>query len=597
MVLFCSYYLLPGNDIDKASGNDNVIDNSVKHPGLITVEKILKADKRYLIFPRSKGLSGKDSVFVRIDNKMYMSVYDALIAKSDPDFWTFLDLKLYQGKEVSVAIKGPDAVGIELVRMSDTIPGKHLLYHEPGRPQIHFSPLRGWLNDPTGMIYFDGKWNFYYANTRFSNVMAGPNNAWGHATSTDLLHWEEQPIFLTPVRGEYSFWTGKAAVDVENTSGLGQPGKPALIFAANNGNEVPNSFTQCIFVSTDGGMTALRNPEMMYKPLPPEDSRRGGGTRDPSIFWYEPEKKWVMLLVNTPPEGNEGFYFFESRDLKNWKEISVFESSKLDCPNLFRIPVDGNKDDMRWVMWPGGTLYWIGKFNGKTFVPDDSRRFRTHYGQFNTSQVFANAPGGRIVQIGWAHCCDYDMEFSQMASFPLELNMRSTPDGLRLFADFIPELARLRDKGSKKKDVVVKTGSPLRIGDVTQPAEIIAEFRPGTASQITFTGAELYISWNALSQELRVKEVSLREGKPEAGYWEYDGKVENIRLSPENGLITLHILLDIPSVEVVTNNGESYTIKGRDYRKLGTKSPMEIQVEGGDVKFSRLEVYPLKSIH
>jgi fructan beta-fructosidase len=243
MVLFCSYYLLPGNDTDKASENDNVIDNSVKHPGLITGEKILKADKRYLIFPRSKGLSGKDSVFVRIDNKMYMSVYDALIAKSDPDFWTFLDLKLYQGKEVSVAIKGPDAVGIELVRMSDTIPGRYPLYREPGRPMIHFSPVRGWLNDPSGMIYFEGKWNLYYANTRFSNVMAGPNNAWGHATSTDLLHWEEQPLFLTPVREECSFWTGGAAVDVANTTGMGRPGKPALVFSANNGSDAPNAFT------------------------------------------------------------------------------------------------------------------------------------------------------------------------------------------------------------------------------------------------------------------------------------------------------------------------------------------------------------------
>ena len=559
--------------------------------------RTFSADKRYLVFPCSRGLGGQNKVFINVDGKPYMSVHDALIAGSDPDHWRCIDLKLLQGKTLSVKIEGPDAAGIELVKASDTIPGKYPLYQEPGRPKVHFSPLRGWLNDPCGMIYYDGTWNFCYANTRFSNVMAGPNNAWGHATSTDLVHWEEQPLFLTPLRGECSFWTGGAAVDVENTTGLGEPGKPAIVYSANCGNDTPHDFTQCVFVSTDGGMTAIRNPEMMYKPLPKEDSRRGGGTRDPMIFWYAPEKKWVMVCVNTPPGGSEGFYFFESRDLKNWAEISVFESTKLDCPGIFQIPVDGNKTDMRWVMWPGGTYYWIGKFNGKGFVPDDNRRNRTHYGQFNTSQVFANAPGGRIVQIGWAHCCDYDTEFSQMASFPLELSLRTTPEGLRLYADFVPELARLRQQGSQQKGVVVKAGTPLKVGDISQPVEIIAEFDPGSASQVTFTGAELDIGWNARSQELRVKEVSLPAGRQEAAYWEYDGNPENIKLSPKNGRVDLHILLDIPSVEVVSGGGESYTIKGRDYRKLGEKSPMEIRVDGGDVTFSRLEVYPLKSIH
>jgi fructan beta-fructosidase len=407
-------------------------------------------------------------------------------------------------------------------------------------------------------------------------VVAGPNNAWGHATSTDLLHWEEQPIFLTPIRGECSFWTGGAAVDVANTTGLGRPGKPAIVYSANNGSDAPNEFTQCVFVSTDGGMTALRDPEMMYKPLPAEASRRGGGTRDPLTFWYAPEKKWVMVVYNQPPGGKNGFYFFESKDLKNWRETGVLEDM-FECPNLFELPVDGNPADRRWVTWGSDTAYRVGTFNGKTFIPEGSR-YRTHHGAFSASQEFANAPGGRIVQVGWARCCDYDTVFSQMASFPLELSLRTTPEGLRLYADFVPELAKLRHNGSKQKDAVVKTGAPLRVGDVSQPAEIIAEFDPGSASQITFTGAEINIIWSAQSQELEVNG-------------------ERIKRSPKNGCVALHILLDIPSVEVVGGGGENYIIKGRDYRKLGEKSPMEIRAEGGDVTFNRLEVYPLRPIH
>jgi sucrose-6-phosphate hydrolase SacC (GH32 family) len=86
------------------------------------------------------------------------------------------------------------------------------------------------------------------------------------------------------------------------------------------------------------------------------------------------------------------------------------------------------------------------------------------------------------------------------------------------------------------------------------------------------------------------------EGRPEAESYGYgpDGKVA--KLNPKNGPMTVHILLDIPSVEVVTSTGD-YIIKGRDYRKLDEKSPLEIRAAGGDVTFSRLEVYPLKSIH
>ena len=553
--------------------------------------RTFKADKRYLVFPCTRGATGQNKLSIDVDGKPYLSVAGSLITASDPDHWRFIDLEPMQGKMLSVKIEGPGAAAIDLVKTSNAIPGKTPVYQEPGRAQVHFSPIRGSLNDPCGMVYYEGKWHLYFALKRFYNDNGNPNSMWGHAVSSDLIHWEELPIFMPAVDGKYSFWTGGAAVDVENTTGLGKPGKPAIVYSANNGNYGPSPFTQNIFVSTDGGMTAQWNPEMMYKPLPKEDARRGGGTRDPMILWYAPEKKWVMVVFNQPPGGRNGFYFFESKDLKNWTETSVLEDM-YECPNLFQLPVDGKKDDMRWVTWGSPTEYLIGKFNGKAFVPDDNRRLRANFGQCSASQVFANAPGGRIVQIEWAHCGGSDGEFCWMAAFPLDLTLRTTPEGMRLFADFIPELAKLRKAGSQQKDLVVKAGTPLKVGDISQPAEIIAEFDPGSASQVTFTGPELNIHWNAKSQELKVTET----GKPEGETYGYgpDGKVA--RLVPKDGRMTVHILLDIPSVEIVTSAGD-YIIKARDYRKLGTHSPMEIGAEGGDVKFSRLEVYPLKSIH
>ncbi|MCX6877598.1 MAG: hypothetical protein NTW21_27875 [Verrucomicrobia bacterium] len=465
---------IAGSGVARAADEDNT--------------RTFKADKRYLVLPCARGVHGQNKVSIDMDGKPYLAVANTLITATEPDHWRFIDLKLMQGKMLSVKIEGPGAAAMDLVKVSDTIPGQYPLYQEPGRPKVHFSPPRGSLNDPCGMIYFEGQWHLYYAAKRFFNNDCGnPNSMWAHATSTDLLHWEEQPLFLAAVEGQYSFWT----------------------------------------------------------------------------------------------------------------ETGVLED-QIECPNLFQLPVDGNEDNMRWVILGSQNAYQTGKFDGKVFVPDDksNTKIRSQFGQFSSSQVFANAPGGRIVQVGWAHCCWEDTEFTQMAAFPLELCLRTTPEGVRMYQDFIPELGKLRKPGSTQKDVVVKADSPVTAGDISQPAEILVEFEPGNASQVTFTGAQLDINWNAQSQELKVKEFTPWE-YPAGNWWTtgYWPDKTVLKASPIKGRITLHILLDVASTEVVTNGGENYVVQGRDYQKLGEKSPMEIRNEGGDVKITRLEIYPLKSIH
>ena len=551
-----------------------------------------QADQRYLIFPRAKGLKGKDKVFVKLDGELFFAEYDAVLANANPDFWTYIDLKLHQGKQVTVSAEGPNAQGIALARMSDTIPGKYPLYHEPGRPQIHFSALRGWLNDSSGMFYLNGKWHYYYMNTRFGNQMAGVNNNWSHAVSTDLLHWTEEPMLHTIIRGKQCYWTGSAAVDVENATGLGTPDHPAVVFAGNHALDVPHPFTQCVFVSTDEGMTAKIDPSMMYKPLPKEDERRGDGSRDPMIRWYAPEKKWVMIIYNKMQKkgSKRSFFFFESKDLKNWTETSVLEDM-YECPNLIELPLDGDRSKKLWVVWGASTEYRVGSFDGKKFTPGHDGLLLAHHGDYYASQVFDNAPDGRKIQMGWGWVCNYDTEFTQMATFPMELSLKTTPQGPRLFAEFIPELAKLRDGGGSQKDIVIRPEAPLRLGNVSQPMEIDVEFEPGTAKQVRLSGAELNIKWDAATSTVEVQ--GMKDFKMAA-----DGSApaRKVIAAPQNGRVRLHVLLDIPSVEVVSNGGEHYIIKGRDFKKLGENSPLQIFVEGGDVLFRRLATYPLKSI-
>ncbi len=534
------------------------------------------ADARYLLFPRSRGEEGVDHVLVEIDGEPWFSVHTALLASADPAFFAHLDVSDFRGLTITVTLEGPNAAGIDLVRMGDEIPGPWPLYREPGRPLVHFSPLRGWLNDPSGMIWLDGAWHLYFANTRLANHMAGPDNAWGHAVSRDLVHWEEKPLFLCPVRGRHSFWTGGAAVDAADTTGLGRPGAPALVFSANNGSDAPNAFTQCIFPSVDGGASAVVDGRYLYKPLPAQPGRRGGSTRDPMILWWEPGRTWVMIVYNQPPEGPHSFHFFQSRDLQEWTETSVLEGM-FECPNLFALPVDGEPRDTRWVIWGSSTEYLLGSFDGARFTPDGRGLLRTHFGAFSASQVFANVPGGRIVQVGWAHCCNLDGEFSQMASFPLDLSLAGTDDGVRLRARFVPELASLRGEGWRRTDEPIRPANAMRIGDTGAALEVRGTFAMGDASGILLSAPGLRVEYDSETGVVRVQDKASQARR----------KVTEL---------VIHLLLDVSSVEVVFGDGEMYVIAERSYSQVEPGSPLEISVPRGSARVIDLEAFRLAPI-
>jgi beta-fructofuranosidase len=92
-------------------------------------------------------------------------------------------------------------------------------YTGPLRPQVHFSPPEFFMNDPNGMFRdSNGTWHLYYQYNP-TDYVAG-NQHWGHATSEDLYHWENQPIALFPPEEHVFVWSGSAVVDPDNTSGF-----------------------------------------------------------------------------------------------------------------------------------------------------------------------------------------------------------------------------------------------------------------------------------------------------------------------------------------------------------------------------------------
>jgi fructan beta-fructosidase len=285
-------------------------------------------------------------------------------------------------------------------------------YHEKYRPQIHFSPKEEWMNDPNGLVYHNGVYHLFYQFYPDSTVW-GPMH-WGHATTTDLVHWKNQPIALYPDSLGYIF-SGSAVVDSNNTSGFGKDGKTPLVAIFTHHDpkgEKAGSITyqnQSIAYSLDEGQTwtkyagnpVLKNPGIK-------------DFRDPKVSWYEEGKRWIMSLATF-----DRITFYSSKDLKSWSKESEFgkelgaHGDVWECPDLFPLNYNGEKI---WILLvslgkgpTGGsaTQYFTGRFDGKTFTPFQTDTRWIDYGADDYAGVTWSNTGKRRLLIGWMNNWQY----------------------------------------------------------------------------------------------------------------------------------------------------------------------------------------------
>jgi fructan beta-fructosidase len=367
-------------------------------------------------------------------------------SKEDVAWWGYLEMDEYVGKTAKLSSNlDPESKGLDLIEASDTIRNPEPLYKEELRPRFHFMQKQGWNNDPNGMVYFDGEYHLFWQCGPLSKTWA--NMYWGHAVSKDMIHWEELPRAMRPFGGKNTnrhpsmavdcCFSGSANIDDNNILGV-QKGDVKTMVAA----YTDTGCGEVLAYSTDRGRNWVYDQKM--NPV----IKHGG--RDPKLIWYEPGKHWVIAVYDEKkgqdgkPERNIAIY--NSIDLKQWT-LTDNVPGFFECPELFELAVDGSIENGRWVLMGANAEYVVGKFDGMKFTPEHAGKYKVFSGPIYAGQCFSRAPGGRVIYIGWARInIPMPATFTQGYTLPIEFTLKTTKDGIRMFANPVKELDQLRDK-------------------------------------------------------------------------------------------------------------------------------------------------------
>ena len=238
---------------------------------------------------------------------------------------------------------------------------------EQWRPQAHYTPQKNWMNDPNGLVYYDGEYHMFYQYNPEGSDWG--NMSWGHAVSKDLVHWEELGVAI-PHTSQYGVFSGSAVIDTKNTSGLGSPDNPAMV-AVWTRADVGGNQSQSLAYSTDKGRTWN-----LYNNGDPVLDIGSNEFRDPKVFWDETSGRWTMVVSHAT---EHRISFYSSPDLIHWTEQSSFggegiTSAVWECPDFFPLPVDGNSKEVKWVLVvtvADSAQYFVGSWDGSTFTPDE----------------------------------------------------------------------------------------------------------------------------------------------------------------------------------------------------------------------------------
>ena len=476
-------------------------------------------------------------------------------------------------------------------------------YREKFRPQYHFSPERNFTNDPCGLVHFDGEYHFFYQYNPF-DLDQDPNLLyWGHAISTDLLHWRHMPLQLGPDDlGGIS--TGCGVVDWHDTSGLfgGRPGLVLIyVYVRYDVWEAP-----ALAYSTDRGRTWHK----LHDRNPLLDPGEPGQLKDAKVFWHAPTARWVMVLTS------DQLCLYSSPNLLDWRFESAVEGVRSECPDLFELAVDGDSKPSKWVLTLAGRYYHLGSFDGRTFTPETEAIPMNFGPDAYASQSWSDAPGGRRIMIDWMMAWRYARRLDIIPtrpwngsfSLPRELSLRTTALGVRLFQNPIAELASLRGRSCLHEGITVREETPFVPDLAGACVEIKAEFRVGTAThfglEVMASDRTIYVfahrshrisgERTRITYDVAAAELAVDRRTAGTVYDEEFAQEYRAPLTPADGRIVLHVLTDWSSVETIANGGEAVISTLVFPTPFG--GGIRVFARGGSVTVERLRIHRLRSV-
>ena len=496
------------------------------------LSRTVTVHQRYLILPVKRGpMSGH----MRLNDAAgTVREFDIQLADGAGDYQVFTDLQPFLGKQLIVEYEGASASSLDGIALAEEPAPLEELYRERLRPQFHFSSRRGWNNDPNGLFYYGGEYHLLYQHNPYSTDWG--NLHWGHAVSTDLVHWTERTVALYPDEwGTMS--TGSSVVDTENTSGLGSAERPAIvaIYTAGHASWV-DKFTQCIAFSTDSGRSWTKYDEN------PVMGHIIGKNRDPKVIWHPETERWIMALYMDQFD----YALFASANLLDWVHLSDFElRGATECPDMFPLVVDGDITDQRWVFWGANTTYAIGSFDGQTFRPEQPLRKLQPDGRSYAAQTWSDIPAsdGRTLQMAWMRQLLPSMPFGQFMTIPHSLGLSRRDDGIALTAAPVQELELLREERWEEREIELPAGAKVEVEVTGELLDIEVEIELGKADAVAVVARGVPIWYDR------------NFGALFCGAY-------TARIPPPHGLLDLRILVDRASVEVYTNGGATMVSAG-----------------------------------
>ncbi len=453
-------------------------------------------------------------------------------------------------------------------------------YTELYRPQFHFSPDSMWMNDPNGMVYYEGEYHLFYQYHPHSKVW-GPMH-WGHAITSDLVHWEHLPIALYP-DSLGTIFSGSAVIDWNNSSGLGSTENPPMVAIFTHHNHVlekaeSNLFQyQSIAYSLDKGRTWTKYPG---NPVLQNPGIRD--FRDPKVSWYEAGQKWLMVFA-----AQDRILFYSSPNLIQWEKESEYSAELApdegvwECPDFFPLSYG---DETKWVLLVSiggggpnggsGTKYYIGDFDGSEFTSDDpSGRARwVDFGKDNYAGVtWSNVPSedGRRIFLGWMSNWQYAQDvpserWRSAMTLPRELQLGKDEQGYSLSSIPVLETEQLRTEQYKLEPGALKERN--NVGPAIEDAfplyeiDLVFEFDPDVEEELEFgiileskQHEKLVAAYNTRAQEVFI-------ARHESGKTDFSVHFPDIHNAPyqltSKGEIRFHVFIDLSSIELFVDQGK-----------------------------------------